>query len=105
MEKLVSIDLTRYPLTAPFIVASIAESLTLDLRGRELHEYAYALRDLRPEAVTLVGLPGNSVFSDGGYRGEALQPIAADYFAAVRAGTVAEFLAAHPELVDHVGPT
>lgn len=100
MEKIVSFDLERYPLTAPFLVAAIADTVTLDLRGRELSDYAYALRDLRPQAVTLVGLPGGGVFGDGSYRGEALRPVAAEYFTAVRSGTVAEFLAAHPELVE-----
>lgn len=104
MEKIASFDLIRHPLTAPFLVAAIGETVTLDLRGRELHEYAYALRDLRPEALTLVGLPGQGVYGGGGYLGEALHPIAGEYFAALRSGTVAEFLAAHPELVESGTP-
>jgi hypothetical protein len=44
------------------------------------------------------------VFSSGGrYRGEQLHPIQADYFAAVRADTVAGFLAANPGLVHGSG--
>src|SRR5690606_36481805 len=91
ISKLFSFDLLRYPLTAPFLVASIGDAVTIDLRGRELHEYVYALRDLRPEAITLVSLPGGSVFSGGTYLGEALAPIQAAYFEAVRNDTVAEF--------------
>jgi LCP family protein required for cell wall assembly len=98
--RLVSFDLWRHPLTAPFLLAALGDTVTVDLRGRELGEYAYALRDLRPEAITLVNLPGSGVFGDGGYRGEALRPIATEYFAALRSGAVAEFLAAHPELVE-----
>jgi hypothetical protein len=44
------------------------------LGGRTPFEYAYALRNLSPDKVTLVGLPGGSVFSGGGYIGEQLQP-------------------------------
>jgi LCP family protein required for cell wall assembly len=99
VAKLMTFDLLRYPLTAPYLLASIGDTVTLDLRGRQLHEYVYALRNLRPEAITLVDLPGGSVFSGGTYLGESLAPIQADYFAAVRNDTVAEFLAANPGLV------
>lgn len=102
VTKLVSFDLVRYPAAAPFVLAALGDAVTLDLRGRELPEYVYALRNLRPEAITLVGLPGGSVFaSDGSYLGESLAPIQAEYFEAVRTDTVGEFLAQHPELVNH----
>ena len=74
--------------------------LTIDLRGRQLHEYVYALRNLRPENVTLVSLPGGSVFNGGSYAGEALAPIQAAYFGAVRSDTVGDFLAANPSLIN-----
>ncbi len=49
---------SNFPFVAPYVVQAVGQVLTLDLRGRKIHEYAYALRNLRPEAVTLVGLPG-----------------------------------------------
>ncbi|MBX6748144.1 MAG: LCP family protein [Micromonosporaceae bacterium] len=104
ITKLVSFDLLRYPQTAPFVIAALGDSITLDLRGRQLHEYVYALRNLRPEAITLVGLPGGSVFSGGSYLGESLAPIQAEYFAAVRNDTVGEFLARNPGLVNRDAP-
>lgn len=100
ISKLSSFDLVRFSLTAPYLLASIGDAVTIDLRGRELHEYVWALRNLRPEAVTLVSLPGGSVFSGGTYLGEALAPIHTAYFEAVRTDTVAEFLAEHPELIN-----
>lgn len=100
VTKLVSFDLVRYPHIAPFVLAALGDAVTLDLRGRELSEYVYALRNLRPEAITLVGLPGGSVFSGGNYIGESLAPIQAEYFEAVRNDTVGEFLTRHPELVN-----
>lgn len=101
ITKLSSFDLLRFPLTAPYLLASIGDAVTIDLRGRQLHDYVYALRNLRPEAITLVSLPGGSVYSGGTYLGEELAPIQAAYFEAVRTDTVAEFLADHPELVDN----
>ncbi|MEV6492929.1 LCP family protein [Actinoplanes sp. NPDC051633] len=63
-------------------------------------EYAYAVRDLEPSGITLVGLPGDSVLSGGGYLGEQLLPVGRAYFKAVAQGRVAAFVAAHPELVN-----
>jgi LCP family protein required for cell wall assembly len=104
VAKLVSFDLVRYPHTAPFVIAALGDTVTLDLRGRQLSEYVYALRNLRPEAITLVGLPGGAVFSGGTYLGESLAPIQAEYFAAVRNDTVGEFLARNPNLVNRDAP-
>jgi len=103
IAKLFSFDLTRFTFTAPYLLASIGDTVTLDLRGRELHEYVYALRGLRPEAITLVGLPGGSVFNGGSYLGESLGDIQSAYFEAVRTDTVADFLAQNPGLVDATG--
>jgi LCP family protein required for cell wall assembly len=101
VTKLVSFNLLQYPLMAPFTLASIGDAVTLDLRGRQLHEYVYALRNLQPQNVTLVGLPGNSVYNgSGGYIGESLASIESGYFDAVRADTVGAFLNANPGLIN-----
>lgn len=100
ITKIFSFDLMTHPFVAPYVVQAVGRALTLDLRGRQLHEYAYALRGLRPDGVTLVGLPGGSVFSGSAYQGEALAPIQASYFAAVRSDTVAQFLASNPSLIN-----
>ena len=52
--KLRSLDLARMPVLAPAIVSALGEAVTLDLRGRRLTEYVYALRNLQPAAITLV---------------------------------------------------
>jgi anionic cell wall polymer biosynthesis LytR-Cps2A-Psr (LCP) family protein len=105
-EKVFSFGLTEFPMTAPFVVSALGDTVTLDLRGRQLHEYVFALRDLRPEAITIVNLPGGSIFSSssGNYLGEALRPVADDYFEAVRDGTVAEFLDRNPSVVGEEPP-
>jgi polyisoprenyl-teichoic acid--peptidoglycan teichoic acid transferase len=100
ITKIFSFDLPNFPFVAPYVVQAVGNMLKLDLRGRKIHEYAYALRNLRPDAVTLVGLPGSSVYSGGAYRGEALAPIQASYFASVRSDTVGQFLAANPGLIN-----
>ena len=67
---------------------------------RSAVEYAYAIHDLKPSKITMVGLPGDSVISGGGYLGEQLLPVGRQYFTAVAEGRAAAFIAAHPELVN-----
>lgn len=62
-------------------------------------EYAYALRALTPESLTLVGLPGGSVTSSGGaYLGEEVRKVGRDYLRAVSRNQAAQFLSRHREL-------
>jgi LCP family protein required for cell wall assembly len=101
LARVLSFDnLLRYPYLAPSLIAALSGMITVDLRGRSVQDYVYALRNLRPENLTLVGLPGHGVYTNGQYRGEDLFPIQADYFKALRADTLDTFLAAHPELVN-----
>ena len=56
---------------------------------------------MRQDSITMVKLKGGEVdTSGGGYAGEALQPEAKQFFAAVRADTADAFIAAHPEMVN-----
>jgi LCP family protein required for cell wall assembly len=82
------------------IITALGKSL-VDVGGRTPVEYAYALRDLTPAGITLVGLPGNSVGSGGSYRGEALQPEGKAFLKAVAQDKVAAFLAGHKKLINH----
>jgi LCP family protein required for cell wall assembly len=69
------------------------------LGGPTPFDYAYALRNLTPARLTLVGLPGSSIVG-GGYIGEQLQPTGKAFLAAVAAGDPATYLKAHPELIN-----
>lgn len=61
-------------------------------------DLAFALSAVSPANLTLTALPGDAVRESGAYRGEALAPIATDYFRALRDDTLTAFTAAHPEL-------
>ena len=80
------------------VVSALGDTLLYSGERNPL-EYAYALRNLRPEGLTLVGLPGGSVTGGGGYLGEELQPLGRDFLKAVAADRPAAFLARHPSLV------
>jgi polyisoprenyl-teichoic acid--peptidoglycan teichoic acid transferase len=79
------------------VIEALDDNL-LYVGGRNPIEYAYALRNLSPQNLTLVGLPGGSLFS-GGYVGEELRPVGRQYLRAVARDDPAAFLATHPELV------
>jgi hypothetical protein len=82
----------------------MGKGVIFDGRGRTPSEFGYALRNLRPENVTLVGLPGSSAYS-GGYIGETLHSGPKDsYFAALNQDKLAEWVAANPSLVNAANP-
>jgi len=68
--------------------------------GRTPLEYAYALRNLQPAGITLVGLPGNGVGSGGSYKGEALTAEGKGFLTAVAKNQIAPYLAKHPNLIN-----
>lgn len=70
------------------------------LGGRTPLEYAYALRNLTPDKITRVSLPGRGVGQGGGYLGEQLTAEGKGFIKAVAQGKAAAYLAAHPGLVD-----
>lgn len=81
------------------VLAALGDSLVFS-GERSAIEYAYALRDLKPARMTLVGLPGDSVSSGGGYIGEQLLPPGRDFLKAMAAGRPGAYLAKHPELIN-----
>jgi len=48
----------------------------------------------------MVKLPGGGLGTGRGYQGEQLQPVAKEFLQSVRAGTVDDFMLAHPELIN-----
>jgi LCP family protein required for cell wall assembly len=68
--------------------------------GRKPLEYAYALRNLSPDKITRVSLPGRGVGRGSGYLGEQLTAEGKGFVDAVADGRAAAYLAKHPKLVD-----
>jgi polyisoprenyl-teichoic acid--peptidoglycan teichoic acid transferase len=80
------------------VMTALGDSLLLT-EGTSAIEYAYALRDLSPSRVTLVGLPGDGAYSGGKYKGEKLLAEGDGYLKALAAGDPASYLEKHPRLV------
>ncbi len=81
------------------VLGALGDTLVY-LGGRKPVEYAYALRNLKPESLTMVGLPGDGVYSGGQYLGEQLTAVGRGFLTSVAKGDPAAYLTAHPELIN-----
>lgn len=100
VAKAFSSDVVSNPAKFEAVISALGKTLVFDGRGRKPTEFAYALRNIKPEQMTLVGLPGSGVYSGGRYLGEALSSVQSSYFAAVRNDTVAAWASANKKLVN-----
>lgn len=91
--------LARDPDRIDTVVKALGDALVFQGGGQGVLDFGFALSGLRPEAITLVALPGGSVSSGGRYRGEQLQQVGDDFIEALRSGGADAFLTAHPNLV------
>ncbi|WP_051800109.1 LCP family protein [Catenuloplanes japonicus] len=81
------------------MITAVGGLLQFDGGPHTAIDLAFALSRITPSTLTLVGLPGDAVYEYGAYRGEALAPVASDYFKALNADTLAAFTAGHPDLI------
>jgi anionic cell wall polymer biosynthesis LytR-Cps2A-Psr (LCP) family protein len=100
LTKAASGGLAGDPAKTEAVLRALGETLTFDGRGRSPVAFAYALRELRPSDLTLVGLPGSGVGVGSNYRGEQLRSSGRDFLKALQRGTVDAFLASHPKMVN-----
>ncbi|SNT09527.1 Anionic cell wall polymer biosynthesis enzyme, LytR-Cps2A-Psr (LCP) family [Asanoa hainanensis] len=82
------------------VLRAAGESLVFSGRGHSVADFGFALKGMRQDSITMIKLPGGGVNENGKYAGEALQPVAKDFFASVRNETMDAFIASHPELVN-----
>lgn len=100
LTKMIKIDPWTEPVKFTEVVKALGKTLIFDGRGHSVTDFAFALRNLSPSKLTLVGLPGSGVYSGGAYQGEALGSVHTSYFAAVRKDDVADWVKAHASLVN-----
>ncbi|HEU4426665.1 MAG TPA: LCP family protein, partial [Pilimelia sp.] len=61
VKQVMSRGVATDPARLDQVLRAIGKTLVFDGRGRRVIDFAYALRNVRPESITLVGLPGSSV--------------------------------------------
>jgi len=101
-DQALSKDVVTNPIKLDKVLTAAGKSLIFSGRGHKLIEFGFALRNLRSDSIQMIKLPGHGVFEGGKYKGEAFKPIAEDFFAALREGTVDTFVMSHPELLNKV---
>lgn len=99
LRKVTELRLATDPVGIDRVLRALGETLVFDGRGRRPVDFAFALSELRPDALTLVGLPGAPVGSGAGYAGERLQPVGRTFISELRAGRADAYLKANPGLV------
>lgn len=100
LTKAMSLDVLTDPAKFDEILAALGATLTFDGRGRKPTEFVYALRNVKPANLTLVGLPGGGAYSGGRYLGEKLDGVQSSYFSALRADKLDAWVKTHPKLVN-----
>ncbi|BFU47000.1 LCP family protein [Krasilnikovia sp. MM14-A1004] len=99
LTKALSTGVTTNPAKLSSVLTALGDSLVY-VGGKTPLEYASALSNLKPEQLTLVGLPGDSVGSGGHYLGEQLLPEGKGFLKAIAADQAGPYLAKHPKLVN-----
>ncbi|AVT34636.1 transcriptional regulator [Plantactinospora sp. BC1] len=99
-DQALSKDVVTNPIKLDSVLRAAGESLIFNGRGHDLVEFAFALRGLRSDSIQMIKLPGGGVTQGGSYQGERFQPIAEEFFASIRTGTVDSFVISNPELLN-----
>lgn len=99
MQQAVSRDMITNPGALTRLLDAVGDAMVFDGRGNSVIDYAFALRELRPSSLVMIGLPGDSVGTTTSYQGEELRPEALELFAALRQGQLDQFILEHPDLV------
>ncbi|MFG2010139.1 LCP family protein [Micromonospora sp. NPDC048868] len=92
-----SADVVTNPVKLDRVLRAAGQSLIFSGRGHGVVDFGLALKDIRPETIQMIKLPGGSVIENGEYRGEKFQPAVDDFFAALQKGQLDAFLVEHPD--------
>jgi len=98
MRQAVSRDMITNPLALDELLQAVGDAMIFDGQGNGPIDFAFALRDLRPNSLVMIGLPGDSVGTGSAYQGEQLRPESLELLAALRAGQLDQFILEHPDL-------
>ncbi|MEE6257732.1 LCP family protein [Plantactinospora sonchi] len=101
-DQALSKDVVTNPLKLDKVVQAAGKSLIFSGRGHRLLDFGFALRQLRSDTIQMIKLPGGGVMEGGKYQGERFEPIADDFFAALRDGTIDTFVMSNPKLLNKV---
>ncbi|MEU8814232.1 LCP family protein [Actinoplanes sp. NPDC048796] len=99
-KQALSKNVVTSPTKLDAVLKAAGKALIFDGNGHNVVDWAFALKSLRSDDITLIKLPGDSVIVNGDYRGEALEDSAEDFFKAVRDDQVQNFIFRNPEYIN-----
>jgi LCP family protein required for cell wall assembly len=99
-EQALSKDVITDPGKLDKVLKAAGSALIFDGKGHSVVDWGFALKNIRSSDMTLIKMPGESLFDGHTYLGEGLKPSAADFFAAVGRDDVGDFLFDHPEYLN-----
>lgn len=99
LGKISDANIITNPVKADQVIRSVGSALTVDTNGLPTEDLAFALRDLRQDALTGVQLPAHpQMIDDTSYI--VLDPDADSLFRSVRDADVATWVKTHPKWVN-----
>jgi LCP family protein required for cell wall assembly len=93
-------DVVTNPFKLDSVLRAAGQSVVFDGGGHTVAEFGFALRNIRSNSIVMMKLPGESITNGSSYQGERLQPLAEEFFGALRGGSVETFVVSHPELLN-----
>ena len=100
-QQAFSKDVVTNPGKLDKVLKAAGSALIFDGKGHSVVDWGFALKNVRSNSMTLIKLPGGSVYDDAGkYQGEALEDSAVDFFSAIGRDDVPGFLFEHPEYLN-----
>ncbi|MET7877381.1 LCP family protein [Micromonospora profundi] len=92
-----SADVVANPIKADKVLRAAGQSLIFNGRGNSVVDFGIALKDIRPNTIQMIKLPGGGVYEGKKYKGEQFQAGVADFFTALHNEQLDPFLLEHPE--------
>jgi anionic cell wall polymer biosynthesis LytR-Cps2A-Psr (LCP) family protein len=99
-KQALSKDVVTSPAKLDKVLKAAGKALIFDGGGYSVVDWAFSMKNVRSDDMTLIKLPGDSIFVNGDYRGEGLAPSAKDFFSAVRQDQVQNFIFRNPEYIN-----
>ncbi|RKN18046.1 LytR family transcriptional regulator [Micromonospora musae] len=91
-----SADVVSNPIKLDRVIRAAGQSLIFNGRGHSVLDFGLALKDIRPDTIQMIKLPGGPVFDGKTYKGEQFQDGVDDFFAALKDEQLDAFLLEHP---------
>ncbi|MBQ1020365.1 LCP family protein [Micromonospora sp. D93] len=93
-------DVVANPIKLDKVLRAAGQSLIFNGRGSSVVDFGLALKDIRPNTIEMIKLPGGGVYDGKKYLGEQFQEGVPDFFTALHNEQLDPFLLEHPEFVN-----